>query len=338
MHEFQFGPLQPFVDDMYITDINYNGDTLWLDDLRKGRYPIDDFDEAEFMKQFCFKIANYVNQPFNVTSPLLEAETESLRISILHESIARGGHSISIRKTPACMRMSETSVVKNKYATEELIQFLKTAVNHHFNILICGLPGVGKTELIKLLSTAIPNHERVITIEDTMELRYHQLHPQRDCVAMKVSEQFDYTQAIKASLRQRPDWILVSEVRSREVVHLLESMSTGTHLLSTLHCRSADKIPYRIQQMYPGQEIDNHQLEQVIYDAIDLGICIHSEISMQGVYRYIHSVIAFYLEDGSPKQTLLYQKDQAIDLEEVIPHEIKLRLQDKKPSKRGKKR
>lgn len=336
MNEFQFGPLESYIRDENITDINFNGNTLWIDHLKKGRYSIEDFEEADFMKQFCFKLANYVNQPFNVTSPLLEAETDELRISIIHESIAHGGNSISIRKTPALLRITEASAVKSQYIPAPLLQFLQHAVAHHFNILVCGLPGVGKTELIKLLSTSIPEHERVITIEDTLELRYHDLHPQRDCVALKVNEHFTYANAIKASLRQRPNWILVSEVRSREVVYLLESMSTGTHILSTLHCRSASRIPYRIQQMYPGQEIDNLQLEQVIYDAVDLGVCIRSTIDTDGVKRYIHSVAAYFVDHGKPMQIQLYEKDRNLDFMELLPDEMKERLAEPPKKKRKK--
>lgn len=336
MNEFSFGPLEPFIQDEHITDINFNGHTLWIDHLKKGRYSIEDFEETEFMKQFCFKLANYVNHPFNVTSPLLEAETDDLRISIIHESIAHGGNSISIRKTPALMRITETSAVKSQYIPAPLLHFLQDAVTHHFNILVCGLPGVGKTELIKLLSASIPEHERVITIEDTLELRYHDLHPQRDCVAMKVNEHFTYADAIKASLRQRPNWILVSEVRSREVVYLLESMSTGTHILSTLHCRSASRIPYRIQQMYPGQEIDNLQLEQVIYDAVDLGVCIRSTIDTDGVKRYIHSVTAYFVDHGNPIQVSLYEHGKELDFMKLLPDEMKERLNNPQKKKRKK--
>ncbi|MBS6373099.1 MAG: CpaF family protein [Erysipelotrichaceae bacterium] len=336
MNEFSFGPLEPFIQDENITDINFNGYTLWIDHLKKGRYSIEDFEETSFMKQFCYKLANYVNQPFNVTSPLLEAETDELRISIIHESIAHGGNSISIRKTPALMRISETAAVKSQYVPASLLHFLQDAVAHHFNILVCGLPGVGKTELIKLLSASIPEHERVITIEDTLELRYHDLHPQRDCVAMKVNEHFTYADAIKAGLRQRPNWILVSEVRSREVVYLLESMSTGTHILSTLHCRSASRIPYRIQQMYPGQEIDNLQLEQVIYDAVDLGICVRSNIGTDGVQRYIHSVTAYFVDHGNPVQVLLYEQGKELDFIKLLPDEMKERLMNPQKKKRKK--
>ena len=88
MNEFEFGPLSEYVEDELITDINYNGKALWIDHLEKGRYIVP-FDHEEFLRQFCYKIANYVNVSFNMSNPLVEAETKDLRISIVHESIAR---------------------------------------------------------------------------------------------------------------------------------------------------------------------------------------------------------------------------------------------------------
>lgn len=326
MSSFDFGPLKCYIEDEMITDINFNGTTLWLDDIKKGRYVVEDFEESEFIRQFCFKIANYVNMPFNVTSPLIEAETEDLRISVLHESIARSGNSISIRKTPAKMRMNEKTMIKDKYASADLLNFLKQAVASHFNIMICGLPGVGKTELVKFLSSFIPDHERVITIEDTLELRYHDIHPQKDCVAMKINEGFTYIDAIKASLRQRPNWILVSEIRSHEVVHLLESISTGANVISTVHCNEAAKIPQRILHMFPDVELYNEVLLNTIHEALDLGILIRSDISMQGVKRYIAQVCAFDSDDHHAYTKLIYEHDKNIDLMEELPERLKMRL------------
>ena len=85
---------------------------------------------------------------------------------------------------------------------------------------------------------------------------HHIIHPESDCVALKVKEQFTYSDAIKASLRQKPDWILVSEIRSREVTYLLEAVSTGAHLLSTIHCASAQSLS--LIHISHGVYFENH--------------------------------------------------------------------------------
>ncbi|MEF9962260.1 MAG: ATPase, T2SS/T4P/T4SS family [Erysipelotrichaceae bacterium] len=326
MSEFNFGPLTSYIEDDHVTDINYNGHRLWIDDLKKGRYLVEDFEEEEFITQFCFKIANFVNLSFNVGSPLIEAETKDLRISIIHDSIARSGHSISIRKTPSLLRLNDKQMVKDKYADKALIDLLVQCVKSHFNIMVCGLPGVGKTELVKYLSSFIADNERVITIEDTLELRYHDIHPDKDCVAIKVKQSFTYADAIKASLRQRPDWILVSEVRSHEVVHLMESISTGTNLISTIHARNASSIPQRILHMFPDVEIYNDVLLHTIHEAIDLGVLIKSEISMQGVKRYIAQVVAFDCIGNDSITNTLYEKGKKIDFIKALPANLAQRF------------
>ena len=333
MKVIDFGPLAPFIEDDSITDINYNGSGLWIDHLKKGRYHVE-FEEDEFMQQLFYKIANYVNQSFNTSSPLVEAETKELRISLLHDSIARSGHSLSIRKTPAVLRIDEKNAVKSELMSKEILEFLIAAIKGHCNILVNGLPGSGKTELIKFLSSYIADKERIITIEDTLELRIHDIFKEKDCVAMKVNDGFSYAQAIKASLRQRPDWILVSEVRSHEVVHLLESISTGTHLLSTIHTNNAFKIPQRILHMFPNVEIYNEVLLNSIYEAIDLGIHVESEITSKGITRKITQIVAFDSVDHQPNSTLLFDIHQKIDLYSALNDRLKEKCQIKAPTRR----
>lgn len=322
MNNFDYGPLTPFIEDPLVTDINYNGTTLWIDHLEKGRYA-PDFDEHMFMQQFCFKIANEVNLPFNVTSPLVEAETKELRISLIHESIAKSGNSVSIRKTPATLRMNRRSMITSKYTTAAVLDFLTSVVESRCNVLICGLPGVGKTELIKYLTNFIESNERVITIEDTLELRYHDIYDFKDCVALKVNNRFTYSDAIKASLRQKPNWLLVSEVRGNEVVHLLEAISTGASVLSTIHTNDAKKIPKRILYMMPNADLSDEVLLQNIHDAIDIGIAIHSDIQKNGVKRYIQEIVAFDTEGDKANTYVLYERGKPCNPFDYLPESLK---------------
>lgn len=328
MNSFDFGPLTPYIEDENITDINYNGKHLWIDHLSKGRY-CEFFDEEEFIKQFCFKMANYVNCSFNVTSPILEAETKDLRISILHESIAKSGHSISIRKTPAVLRLNDKKMTKEKYASVEVLKLLKRMVENHCNIIISGLPSSGKTELVKYLTQFIKESERIITIEDTLELRAHDIFEHKDVVALRVSDKFTYVDAIKASLRQRPDWILVSEVRSQEVVHLLESISTGTHLISTIHAYDATKIPKRILHMFKDVELSNTTILNHIFESIDFGIHLEATINEHGVKRCIKQIVCFDLENDEGITNIIY--DGKLHLDNLTASkQKKLKMEKKK--------
>lgn len=306
MHDdFDFGLLTPWVKDDQITDINYNGKQVWVDHLEKGRYPIEPFSAHDFMQALAYKIANYVNLPFNISAPILEAETRDLRISMLHQSVCRSGLSISIRKTPALLRINDGMM--KSYAPSWVSKLLTEAIKARTNILISGLPGSGKTELVKYLMKNIPASQRVITIEDSLELRYGEIHPHKDHVMIKISPLFDYEAAIKAALRQRPDWICVSEVRGREVMALIQGCSTGASVLSTVHAENAHAIPQRLLHMMPDVDVTNTNLLAVVHSTIDLGIHLEIQSSPQGIRRKIKEIVYFYLDEQfKPKTMLIY--------------------------------
>lgn len=289
---FDYSVLTPYIQDALITDINYNGYDLWCDHLKKGRYKVQGFTFHQQMKQLSYRFANHVNQTFNPRTPLVEAQFDGMRWSMIHESVA-SKLSISIRKTPMIARLSTKGMVRESYAPLHVIQYLTEAVKNKKNILVSGLPGAGKTELIKFLTSAITPYERIITIEDTLEMHVSSLYPHLDCVSMKVSDTFTYQDAIKAALRQRPDWILVSEVRSKEVYYLLQSITTGTHCLSTLHAPNAYQIPQRLIHMIPGHDLSYDQMMALIHDAVDIGVHIQSDVSKKGVTRYIREVVEY---------------------------------------------
>jgi pilus assembly protein CpaF len=169
------------------------------------------------------------------------------------------------------------------------------------NFVFCGEPGVGKTEGIKFFSQYISESERVITIEDTPELHYREINPDKDCVELMVSEGFGYTKAIKTSLRQNPKWLMLSEARSVEVKYLLESLSTGIRGFTTIHTDDVRKIPDRILNMLESR-MDADRMENDIYMFIDVGILIRKKQMEDGkVHRYIDQVCFFYREDGKNK-------------------------------------
>ena len=284
-----FPMFKPYLEDQYITDLNYNGKDLWLDHLKEGRLVIVNFmTECEAYKM-CLKFSNAVNKNLNLQNPVLEADLNFFRVSIIHPSVT-GCISISIRKSTDKLRLKEKQLLEEGYITKSALNFLKYSIQSRSNIMISGLPGSGKTELLKFLTQYISENERVITIEDSYELHYRSLHPNRDCVAIKVNRFFPYEKAIIASLRQRADWILLSEVRGKEITDLLNSASTGTHLMSTIHAQSAKEIPLRMRTMIPSNRDDlRAQIEQLIH----VGIHIDIFVAKTGIQRRIREIVVF---------------------------------------------
>ncbi len=288
-----FGRLREFIENPQVTDINYDGSIVWIDDLQKGKYSTNIRLSNNFINQFCTRIANNVSRNFNKSDPILEAETETLRISIIHESVAHSGTAISIRKTPASCRLTDELIRDTGYCSKEILEFLKLCIKSHLNMVFCGLPGSGKTELLKYLTKYIPREEKVITVEDNLEIHYTQINPFHHCVELKVDEEvLTHKAAIKVSLRQNPEWILLSEARSVEVRELLESFSTGLHGLTTLHTDDVRKIPDRVLNMIQDSYSAN-RLENDVYSFINVGVLIRKTIENGKIRRYIDQVCVF---------------------------------------------
>lgn len=305
-----FGPLWKFVSNDEITDIDYNGREIWLTNIYNERFRassvyVKEYMTPAFVEQFTQRIANVVSRQFNKRNPELEAETSDLRVTILHESVAKSGRSISIRKTPPVIRLSAEKALREGYCTKEILAILINCVRTKMNLIFCGMPGVGKTECAKFLAQYIPPNERVITIEDTLELRYSKTNPGKDCIEMKVSEDsFGYAQAIKSCLRLNPKWIMLSEARSKEVKYLLESWSTGVRGMTTLHTDDVRNVPDRILSMLESRA-DADRMVNDIYQALDVGVMVRKKRGEDGnSYRYIDQV-CFYVRDRGENKIIM---------------------------------
>ena len=316
-----FGKLLKYILDDDITDINWSR-SLWVNSLSKGRYQIKGFylDDV-FIQQFYTKISNLMNVQFNQNSPILEAETDNLRISILHESVTNTGISISIRKTPAVRRISREKIIQESYCTKTIDIFMENAIRAHCTVVVGGLPGVGKTEYVKYLTNYIPAYERVYTIEDNLELRYAAINPEKDCVEIKVSENFGYSDALKASKRQLPTWVLLAEARGEEVKYLLENISAGVHCLTTIHLDDAGKIPDRLRNM------GHHINENDVYSFIDIGVQLQSVVKEgEKITRHISQVMCLSRNNEENEKIMIYEDGKILTKKSPEDIERKFRL------------
>lgn len=326
-----FGPLWKFVTNSDITDIDYNGTEIWLTNIYNERYRMNGTFVAEyitpaFVEQFTQRIANVVSRQFNKLNPELEAETSELRVTILHEAVAKSGRTISIRKTPPVIRLTSKKALEEDFCSKDVLAILINCVLAKMNFIFCGMPGVGKTESVKFFSQYIPANERVITIEDTLELRYGRTNPGKDCVEMKVCEEtFDYAKAIKSSLRLNPKWIMLSEARSKEVKYLLESWSTGVRGMTTLHTDDVRNVPDRILSMLENRQ-DADRMENDIYQALDVGLLVRKRRREDNsVYRYIDQM-CFFLREQGKNQIVMAVSDGKFILKE-FPQQIQRHFQ-----------
>ena len=240
--QVDFGPLKQFLDNDDVTDISYsNGGQVWLKSLSQGVYRVENTGiNNPLMEKIAFQCANSMGKSFNMANPFLDAESAELRMNFVHESIATNGIACLIRKTPAKIRLNKDKLMSEQYITEQMHDFLIKCVEGHCNIMVAGETGSGKTEFVKYLASHTKTNEKIITIEDTLELHLDKIFPQRDIVAMKTNNIASYSEVLVTCMRQNPKWILLSEVRSAEAVTATRnSISSGHYILSTIHADSS---------------------------------------------------------------------------------------------------
>ena len=312
--QMDFGPLKEFLEEDDVTDISYsNGGQVWLKTLSKGIFQVQRPEiNNTFMEKLAFQCSNVMGKTFNMAHPFLDAESAELRLNFVHESIATNGIACLLRKTPAKIRLNKDKLLNEQYVTEQIHDFLLKCVEGHANILVAGETGSGKTELVKYLASKTKEDEKIISIEDTLELHLDRIYPTRDIVAMKTNNIASYTEALVACMRQNPIWILLAEVRSAEAVMAVRnSISSGHHILSTIHADKASAIPMRMYSLLESSQ-DIEQFLGSIHRYVQLGIYVKGYFSKRlgRFQREILEVCEFYVDDVTqkPMSNIIYQK------------------------------
>ena len=194
---------------------------------------------------------------------------------------------------------------------KDILDFLITCVHGHCNIIVCGETGSGKTEFVKFLAANTRENEKLITIEDTLELHLDRIYPNRDIVAMKTNNIASYSDVLVTCMRQNPKWILLSEVRSAEAVMAVRnSISSGHYILSTIHADKAASIPNRMYSLLETNQ-DIEQFLKSIYRYIQIGVYIrgYQDKVTKKFVREIAEVTEFYVtRDNEAKYNTVYKK------------------------------
>ena len=312
--QLDFGAFKEYIDNDDITDISYtNNGQIWLRSLEKGSYRVENPNITNAaVEKLAFQCSNVMGTTFNNANPFLDAESPELRMNFVHESIATNGIALVIRKTPAKIRLKEENLLKEDYVTKDIHDFLIQCVLGHCNIIVCGETGSGKTEFVKYLASHTKENEKIITIEDTLELHLDKIYPHRDIVAMKTNNIASYSDVLVTCMRQNPKWILLSEVRSAEAVSAVRnSISSGHNILSTIHSDKASAIPHRMYSLMET-DIDVEQFLNTIYRYVQLGVHIKAYYSQKygKFHREIDEITEFYIDEetNKPIYNTIYQK------------------------------
>lgn len=279
LNEFlEYGSIQYLLDDDEITEVIINKhDTIWVE--RHGvleRVTEHLFDDDRAVMRLVDKIASEQNKHCDNQVPYMNARLrDGSRVNAIIPPLARFGPSVTIRKFPK-QRMEAMDLIRAGSASVDMINFLACAVQARLNILVSGGTGSGKTTLLNVLANYIPHEERVVTIEDTAELK---LPNEESWVSLEARDaNADGTGAISIhtlvvnSLRMRPDRIIVGECRSDETVEMLQAMNTGHDgSLTTIHANDPRAAFLRIETLVQAtQDLSERNIDMQIATAIQL--------------------------------------------------------------------
>ena len=269
--------LQELVDDPGITEIMVNGpEEIFVESGGEiGRWGGGTFESKEQLVDLIQQIVGRVNRIVNTSSPIVSARLENgSRVQVVLEPVALNGPILTIRKFPE--RITMERLIQYGSISVEAAEFLKAIIIARYNIFVSGGTGAGKTTFLNALSEFIPEDERVITIEDSAELQLPHIVnlvrlETRDANA-EGEGAIGIDELIRASLRLRPDRIIIGEVRGKETADLLQAMNTGHDgSFSSGHGNSVRDMLSRLETMVlMGMDLPLGAIRSQIASAVDI--------------------------------------------------------------------
>lgn len=316
------GPLEPLLRDPEITEIMVNGaDSIYVE--RSGKiYPVDThFSNEAHLRRVIDKIVGRVGRRIDEASPLVDARLpDGSRVNAVIAPIALDGAMLTIRKFSADP-YTDADLIAFGTISVAVRDFLKACVIGRRNIIISGGTGSGKTTTLNVISSFIPEDERIVTIEDAAELQLHQDHVLR--LESRPSNiegrgQIAIRDLVKNSLRMRPDRIVVGEVRDGAALDMLQAMNTGHDgSITTVHANSPRDSLARLETMVlmAGVELPVRAIREQVAGALDMVIqqarlkdgsrritAISEVVGMEGEVITLQDIFTFDFSAGRDEQ------------------------------------
>jgi pilus assembly protein CpaF len=309
------GPLERLLADDSVTEIMVNGPhEIWIERQGKLLETTVRFNDESHLRRIINKMVAQVGRRIDESSPMVDARLpDGSRVNAVIPPLSLSGPLVTIRKFSK-RRLNLDDMVKMGTLSAETTEFLQRCIRAQLNMLISGGTGSGKTTLLNALSTAIPDTERIVTIEDAAELRLNQKHVLRLEARPKNLDgegEIPIRQLLRNSLRMRPDRIIVGEVRGAEALDMLQAMNTGHDgSLSTVHANSPRDALSRIETM-------------VLMAGIDLPVRAIREQVSSALEAVVHLE---RLEDGSRRVTSIAEvqrmESDVVTMQELFKFQI----------------
>jgi pilus assembly protein CpaF len=287
------GPLEPFVKDPEVTEIMVNGwDSIYVERAGRLYWTGVKFHDEGQLRRTIDKIVAKVGRRIDESSPYCDARLpDGSRVNAIIPPLALDGPALTIRKF-AADPYQVADLVSFGTMNRQVAELLDACVKGRLNILVSGGTGAGKTTTLNVLSSFLPEDERIITIEDAAELRLQQPHVVRlESRPPNIEGRGEITirDLVRNALRMRPDRIVVGEVRGGEALDMMQAMNTGHDgSISTIHCNSPRDALARLETMVmmSGMDFGVKAIREQISSALQL--IVHQSRLKDGSRRVTH--------------------------------------------------
>ena len=310
---YRLGIIQKYLDDDSINEIMINGQDNIIIEKQGVMIRTDEtFEDIENLNNIIQRMVSAVNRRVNASSPIVDAKlSDGSRINIVLPPIAVNGPVVTIRK------FQEKAFTLDRYEQDGILtadsnQLIQSLIRCKYNIFVSGGTSSGKTTFLNALSDHIPAVERIITIEDSAELKLSNI---TNLVSLETrhsnlegSLEISMAHLIKCALRMRPDRIIIGEIRGEEALEMIHAMNTGHDgSLSTGHANSSKDMLSRMELMVlSNMELPIEVVRKLIGSSID--ILIHLERNLNGK-RYVKEIYELLGYDETYELNCLYQLD-----------------------------
>ncbi|MCU0872379.1 MAG: CpaF family protein [Pirellulaceae bacterium] len=300
---FGLGPLEPLMADPAVTDVLVNhAHEVYVE--RHGRLELTDviFADEQHVLRVIQRIVARIGRRIDEVCPMVDARLpDGSRINAVVPPLSLKGPTLSIRRF-GDKPLDLNDLMSNRSILPEMAQFLSAAVDARMSFLIAGGTGSGKTTLLNALSVCIPPGERIITIEDSAELKLQHLHVvslETRIANTEGAGEITQRDLVRNSLRMRPDRILVGEVRGAEALDMLQAMNTGHEgSLTTIHANDTRDALSRLEMMVAmtGLELPVHVVRE--YIAAGIKLVVHLARLKGGLRRVMRVSEIVGIQDG----------------------------------------
>ena len=275
------GPIEPFLQDSSVSEVMVNGpDSIYIE--RSGHLIKTEtrFRNAEHLMHIIDRIVSAVGRRVDESSPMVDARLlDGSRVNVIIPPLSLIGPCLTIRKFSRDV-LTVNKMIEFGSFDERMAQFLEACVRGRLNIVVSGGTGSGKTTLLNVLSSYVPESERIVTLEDSAELQLHQdnlVTLETRPANIEGEGEISMRDLVRNALRMRPDRIIVGEVRTGEALDMLQAMNTGHDgSMTTAHANSARDLLSRLETMVlmSGMELPLRAIRSQIASAVDIVVQI----------------------------------------------------------------